>query len=166
MPYSARFSATDNLILHLNSILPSISDPAMVANYAGFLSVSSVTVFELAIKDIFIDFASKKNKVFGSFVYNYFERINGRIKLEELRGNLIKRFGQKYLDRFDRKLKQEENRLMRTSHLSISTDYGNLITCRHGYIHNGTPTLTLTEVVKSYNSGKQIIQCLNYTMRF
>ena len=96
MPYSNRFISTDNLITHLSSVVSTITDAAVLANYAGFLSVSAVTVYELAIRDIFCDFASKKHTVFGSFVENHFRRINGRIKIKSLRDEHVKQFGEKY----------------------------------------------------------------------
>ena len=81
MPYTDKFIATDNLIIHLSSVVSTITDATVLASYAGFLSVSAVTDYELAIKDIFNEFASKKNKVFGSFVQSHFKRINGKIKI-------------------------------------------------------------------------------------
>ena len=68
MSYTDRFIATDNLISHLNTIVGTITDPAIQANYAGFLSVSSVTVYELAIKDIFNEFAS--NQILYPLIFN------------------------------------------------------------------------------------------------
>ena len=165
MPYTARFIATDNLLIHLSTMIGTISDPAIQADYAGFLSVSGVTVFELAIKDIFIEFALKKNKVFGTFIDSHFEKINGRIKLDDLKKSHIKQFGEKYLKKFNKKLQEEEKRFFSTSSISIISDYGNLITCRHDYVHKGSPTLTIGEVIRSYQNGKEVIHCLNFAMK-
>lgn len=165
MSYTDRFIATDNLISHLNTIVGTIADPAIQANYAGFLSVSSVTVYELAIKDIFNEFASKKNKVFGNFIERYFEKLNGRIKIDDLKGIHIKRFGDKYLRKFNTKLQLKENNVFATSRISITNAYTNLIMCRHKYVHNGSPTLTINEVIAYYNSGKEVIHCLDDAMK-
>lgn len=165
MLYTDRFIATDNLISHLRTIIPTITDTAILADYAGFLSVSSVTVYELAIKDIFIEFASKKHNVFGTVIEKHFERLNGRIQIESLRGEHIKIFGDKYLNKFKHKLKSKESIFLSTSKISISTCYGNIITCRHKYVHGGTPTLTMNEVIHCFNNGKEVIHCLNETMK-
>ena len=85
MAYNDRFRSTDKLVTHLSTIINGIIDSEIQASYAGFLSVSATTVYELAIKDIFNEFALKKNKVFGSFVENHFNRINGRIKIGDLK---------------------------------------------------------------------------------
>lgn len=165
MPYTDRFIATDNLIVHLSSVIGSITDASILASYAGFLSVSAVTVYELAIKDIFNEFAKKKNKVFGSFIENHFGRINGRIKLNELKDQHVKRFGDKYFKRFQKKLDEKENLNLISFHVSIEALYTNLIQCRHDFVHKGAPTLTVNEVISSYNFGKEVIHSLNEAMK-
>jgi len=165
MPYTDRFRATDSLITHLKTVIVTITDEEIKANYAGFLSVSAITVYELAIKDIFSEFALKKNKVFGTVIERYFKRLQGRIGLDDLKGNHIKLFGDKYLRKFNNKLTIKENRIFATSRISISAEYGNLINCRHKYVHTGSPTLTINEVMEDFQSGKEIIHCLNEAMK-
>lgn len=165
MSYTDRFVATDNLIPHLQTVAATLTDAAIIANYAGFLAVSSVTVYELAIKDIFIEFAGKKHRVFGNVIQEHFERLNGKIKIESLKGEHVKLFGDKYLKRFKEKLSLQEHHVLRSSRISISADYTNLITCRHNYVHRGSPTLTMNEVINCYHNGKQVIQCLYESMR-
>jgi hypothetical protein len=164
MPYSDRFIDTDNLLSHLSTVVPTITDPALLSRYAGFLSVSAITVYELAIKDIFNEFAKKKNKSFGNFVEKHFSKINGRISLDDLRGQHIKPFGEKYLKQFDNKIIAEELNTLTTSKISMKESYKNLITCRHQFVHGGAPTLTYKEVVDNYQYGKQVIECLNLAM--
>lgn len=165
MAYVDRFLATNNLIVHLKTVIGTIADPAIIANYAGFLSVSCVTVYELAIKDIFSEFASKKNKVFGTFIEKHFAKINGRIKIDDLRGTHVKLFGDKYLERFCKKLQKRESEIFTASRVSIITVYGNLVVCRHQYVHAGAPTLTISEVMDSYENGKEVIHCLSDSMK-
>lgn len=165
MPYQNRFTATDNLIAHLNPIINSISDSAIKANYAGFVSVSAVTVYELAIKDIFIEFAKKKNIVFGNFIEEHFRNINGRIKIDHLKGQHIKAFGSKYLSKFETKLKTKEQIVLNSTRKSMIADYNNLIICRHKYVHGGSPTLTISEVFNNYQNGKNVIHALYEAMQ-
>jgi hypothetical protein len=165
MHYTDRFIATDKLIAHLKTVIGTITDTAIKANYAGFLSVSGVTVYELAIKDIFNEFASKKHKVFGTVIEKHFEKLNGKIKIEHLKGEHVKLFGDKYLERFSLMLKRKENSIMSTSRISISANYGNLILCRHKYVHAGYPTLTIDEVIDCYKNGQEVIHCLYEVMK-
>lgn len=166
MPYTDKFVPTDNLITQLSPIIAGVADPLVRASYAGFLSVSAITVYELAIKDIFIDFADKKHGVFGTVIENHFSRINGQIKISELRGKHISLFGGKYLKRFDKEFKRKENAsLAGTPSISLTAQYSNLIICRHQFVHGGAPTLTANEVMDAYNYGKEVIHCLNFAMR-
>ena len=165
MSYQNRFVSTDNLIAHLNPFVNTITDQAIKANYAGFLSVSAVSVYELAIKDIFIEFAQKKNNIFGNFVEKHFSRINGKINIKDLKNEHIPQFGKNYHDKFEKKLKNREQIIYNTSRKNVRSDYSNLILCRHNYVHGGTPTLTFQEVLDSYQIGKEVIHSLHETMQ-
>jgi hypothetical protein len=166
MPYADKFVPTDNLIDQLNPIIAGVVDPTVRISYAGFLSVSAVTVYELAIKNVFIDFAIKKNSIFGLVIENHFSKLNGRIKFSELRGTHIKQFGEKYLKRFDKDFKRKEDiSLAAVVPISLMSQYNNLILCRHQFVHNGAPTLTINEVIDCYNQGKEIIHSLNFAMQ-
>ena len=165
MAYTDRFISTDYLITNLSPYLATVHDAGVLASYAGFLSVSSVTVYELAIKDIFGDFALKKNKVFGHYIEKHLSRINGRIKLDDLKSSQIKTFGAKYLLKFDKSVNIKEATFLISHGRSLKSSYSNLITCRHEFVHQGNPTLTITEVIDSYNLGKEIIHSLNESMK-
>jgi len=165
MSYQDRFIATDGLIAHLKPFVNTITDTAIIANYAGFLSVSAVTVYELAIKDIFIEFAAKKNKVFGDFVDIHFSRINGQIKLQDLKNVHVKHFGEKYFTKFEANLKKRETIVLSTTRKDMRSSYSNLILCRHAYVHKGFPTLTFKEVLDNYAIGKDVIHSLSDAMK-
>lgn len=165
MLYTDRFIGTDNLHKHLASVISTITDQEIQAHYAGFLSVSSVTAYELAIKDIFFEFAKKKNKVLANVIMTHFNQTNGRIKIKHLRDQHIKLFGDKYVAKFNRILDIKENSFFKTAKVSITTSYIDLITCRHKYVHQGTPTLTLNEVINYYVTAKEVIHCLNNAMQ-
>jgi len=128
--------------------------------------VSAVTVYELAVKDIFIAFASQKNSVFGSFTAEYCSRMNGKIKREDLEKDFIKRFGSKYMKRFQKKIEECEKTSLRISGISVKACYSNLITWRNQFAHEGvlSTTATYDEVKKSYQQGKMIIDCLAQTL--
>ncbi len=167
MAYSNHFKLADDMISHLNSVISGITDPFITSRYVGFVAVAAVTVYELAIKEIFCEFAKKKHKVFGDFVSKYFERISGRIKLANIRDNYIGKFGDKYLDRFNKKIEKMDQKSIREKKGSIISAYTNIIVWRNEYAHAGKipSTATYEEVTKSYSHGKTIIDCLAETMR-
>jgi hypothetical protein len=163
MSYVDRFKATDDLITHLQTVIPIVTDERLKSEYAGFLSANAVTVYELAIKDIFITFAERKNSAFGIFVEKYFYQINGRIRIDDIKG-YVKSFGEKYFNKFNKKLEKKNKALLGVCN-NIKAIYSNLIICRHNYIHANNPTMTFNEVVEGYQLGKEIINVLNETMQ-
>ncbi len=165
MPYTDRFISTDNLITNLSPNIATITNSAILASYAGFLSVSSITVYELAIKDIFSDFATRKHLVFGHFVEKYLSKINGRIQIKDLKSGQVKAFGNKYLQKFEISLNNKETIFLASHGRSLKSSYGNLITCRHEFVHQGNPTLTVAEVIDNYNLGKEVIHSLFDSMK-
>ena len=167
MAYRNHFKLADDMISHLNSVTGGITDFFVTSRYVGFVAVAGVTVYELAIKEIFSEFAQKKHKVFGNFVDKHFDRINGRIKLEVIRENYLPRFGDKYLQRFERKIKKADERSIRAREGSIKAAYGNIITWRNEFAHEGKipSTPTYADVTKAYYTGKAVIDCLAETMR-
>lgn len=166
MTYLDHFQLADDYIVHLDTVMDSIADPFIKSRYTGFLAVSAVTVYELAIKTIFVEFAEKKHKVLGNFTNAYFERINGRIRTRDLKNKYIVKFGDKYLKKFNIKLEKKERDVLRREGSSVKASYGNIITWRNKFAHEGKipSTPTYEEVRKSYMTGKHVIECLAESM--
>ena len=136
-----------------------------VRQYSGFGAGRGWSGYELGIRTIFLEFASKKNKVLGQFVEAHFERLNGRIKLANLKDDYVRRFGPSYVKRFIKLLDVEEANVLRASGASMRSSYGNLIEWRHEFAHKGSVTnATFAEVVASYALGKKLIGCLAAAM--
>lgn len=165
MSYSSRFSLADDFVSDIDSFARSHADPLAKQRLAGFLSVSAVTCYELAIKEIFFEFSRKKHAVFGCFVEDQFSRMNGRIKISEIKAKAGK-FGGKYKERFTRLLAKEERESLRSGCGSVESAYSNLIIWRHTFTHDGAihSLRTYEETVESYNKGKVIIECLAKAM--
>jgi len=167
MAYQDHFKLADDMISHLDSVVGGITDSFVTSRYVGFVAVAAVTVYELAIKEIFFEFALKKHKVFGDFVYKYFERISGRIRLAIIKDEYIKKFGDKYLERFNKKIEKMDKKSIREKNGSIISAYNNIIVWRNEFAHAGKipSTATYEEVTKAYSYGKAIIDCLAETMQ-
>ncbi len=166
MTYTDHYRLADDVIRHLDPIVSGITDPFLTSRYSGFVAVAAVTVYELAIKDIFIEFAEKKHKVLAEFTRSYFDRINGKIKVTVLQDEYVSRFGVKYVQRFKKKLALAEKTSLQINRVSIRSSYGNVITWRNQFAHEGqmATTVTYPEVIKSYQAGKEVIRCLAETM--
>jgi len=167
MAYTDHFLLADEYINHLDDVIDTISDFFIKSRNTGFLAVSAVTVFELAIKTIFIEFAEKKHKVLKNFTTAYFERINGRIKTKVIKEEYVAKYGNKYVKQFEKYLKIKETEILRAEGASISAAYANIVTWRNQFAHEGTipTTATYEEVKKAYYLGKHIIECLAVAMR-
>ena len=166
MSYKVHFSHADEVIKHLSSILPSVNDPFLKAKYVGFVSVAAVTVYELAIKSIFLDFSKNENKILNCFTEKYFERINGRIKIKAIQDDYLTKFGDIYLNSFNKEIEISKINFLKTNKRDFQSAYKNLIEWRHQFAHQGTinTTATFEEVVQAYEDGKFVIECLASVM--
>jgi len=157
MTYSDKFKAADELIECMRSIL-SKEDPETQSKFAGALSVSAVTVYELAIKDILIEYATIRHEDFGYFITKYLKRLNGRIKLSDLKSE-IDNYGSSIKAKFETEINKVEE-----SDSGIQSCYNNLILCRHSYVHRGQVTLSMPECIEDFEKGKKIIRALYNAM--
>lgn len=166
MPYYDHYTLADDVISHLDLTMSEISDPFIQSRYIGFVAVIAVTVYELSIKDIFCEFGEKKHKVLGAFTRSYFDRINGRIKIDIIRNEYIKKFGNKYVEKFKEKLDNSEQYWLRTQRVSIKSSYNNIIEWRNEFSHEGKipSTVTYDEITRSYKIGKEVIKCVAESM--
>ncbi len=167
MAYTDHYKLADDVIAHLNTTIGGILDPFILSRYVGFVAIAAVTVYELAIKEIFISFAEKKHRVLGEFTRNYFDKINGRIKTSVIRDEYVKSFGDKYVQRFNQKINIVERLNLNNAHVSVMSSYGNVVTWRNQFVHQGQmpSTVTYYEIIQSYQVGKAVIECLADTMR-
>lgn len=167
MAYHDHFRLADDMIAHLDTVVGAIADPFVASRYVGFVSVVAVTVFELAIKDIFCEFGDKKHSVLGTFTRSYFDRINGNISLDTIRREYTKRFGNKYVEKFKKKLDNADTSRLRVDGVSVKSSYSNVITWRNEFAHAGRipSTVTYEEMTKAYEAGKEVIRCLAEAMQ-
>jgi hypothetical protein len=166
MPYAGQFAHADAVMAHLATLLPTLGNPQLEQKYVGFASVAAATVYELAVKDIFTEFASKKHKVFEEFVKGSFSRINGRIQADAIKGEYVQRFGIKYASRYEKQLQKKRDAFLRANRRDFLIAYQNILTWRHKFVHTGQPptTATFAEVFQAYEDGKNLLHCLAASM--
>lgn len=167
MAYHDHFKIADDFIAHLDTALVPVADPFIRSRYVGLVSVSAVTVFKLAVKEIFCTFGEKKHKVLGNFVNKYFEKLNGQIGRDRIEKKYLAYFGDKYAKRFGALVDNAEFACLKTDHVSIKASYSNLLTWRNGFAHEGIipAHATYDEVKKSYVYGRRLIDCLAEAMK-
>lgn len=166
MAYIDHFKLADDYIAHLDISIGIIADPFIRSRYVGFVAVSAVTVYELAIKDIFLEFSGKKHKVPGNFAQKYFDRINGQIGRDRIEQKYLPLFGEKYPERFRSKLERLELATLKADKVSVKASYSNLLTWRNKFAHEGIipANATFDEVKRSYKYGCRLIDCLSQSL--
>jgi hypothetical protein len=166
MTYTERFVLVEDYLAHVDPMMAGIADPFVEARYTGFIATSAVTAYELAIKDIFYAFADKKHVVLGDVTRARFFRLNGKIKLDDLKKEHVRMFGVKYFNRFTKNLEKTENQYVIAHNKSPKAAYNNVITWRHQFVHEGTlpNTTNYAEIKEQYNAGKEVVHCLFRSM--
>ena len=164
--YVQRFNDADRFLSHLDSMIAHVHDPLVRQQYVGYVSVSAVTAYELAFKDIIFKFSEKKHRALGELTRSMFEKVNGQIKLSDIKKRHIIRFGEKYTQRFNSILLERESNSLKERSISIVSSYGNIITWRHDFAHTGKApsTTTYEEVKRAYQVGKEVFSCLEAAM--
>lgn len=164
MAYGDHFRLVTDVTAHLDLQASSI-DAFLQSRYTGFFAVASAAVLELALKDIVISFAQRNHSLFGDYVAAKYERINGRIGLDDIRKDHIAPFGQSYLESFKERVTSTERYFLKRKGISIKSSYTNLLTCRHAFAHEGSTTsMTYPEVKQGFSSGKIVMWCLAKTL--
>jgi hypothetical protein len=166
MPSTLNFSHADAIVSNLNSLVSPALNPLIAAQYAGFVTVAAVCVYEMAVKEIFMNFADLKHPILGSMTRETFERINGRVIYKTIKDEYVPKFGSKYSTKFAAQISRNSKNFLRLNGRDIISAYNNIITWRNEFVHAGQipATATYAEVVRSYEDGKEVIKCLNEAM--
>ena len=166
MDFEDRFKLADEYLDHVDTMMASIDDEFIKTRYFGFVAVSAVTAYELAIKDIIYTFCDLKHRALGQLARSRFEKLNGQIKIADIRDRHVSCFGSKYKKRFIKELEMAEAEALEGRTGSIKSSYGNLIVWRHNFVHEGEwpSTATYTDIRRSYMHGKSLIRCIDRAM--
>jgi hypothetical protein len=164
--FEGRFVQADEFLNHVDGLMAGLADDLVRTRYLGFIAVAAVTSYELAIKDILYLFSDKKHRALGELARSKFNRLNGQIKLVDLKERHVSCFGRKYFDRFEKKLCHREEVAQQARLGDIRTSYGNMITWRHSFVHRGEwpATATYDDVKRSYELGKEVVRALDDAM--
>lgn len=160
MSYEKHYKLVDDVTHHFDEVTKSI-DAFIESRYVGFFAVASISVIELAYKEIVIDFATKAHPTFGTFFSSHYERLNARVKLKHINDDL-KRLGGSFHTRFNKLLDRVQIYQIRQHSFSVKDAYASLITCRHDFSHEGSipENMSYNDVKKGYRAGKIILACL------
>lgn len=164
MTYELNFHLIDDVITHLDGAVAT-ADPFTASRYVGFYSVSAATVIELSVKNIIVSFAKSNHPVFGGYVSSKYEKLNAKVSLADLDGHIAP-FGRIYRERFKKLLDRVERINLKKSRSSLKSSYGNLLSCRHQFAHEGVvpSNSTYAEVKRGFEAGKVVLACLQKSL--
>lgn len=164
MPYKRHYKLVDDVTDHFDEVTQGI-DPFIGSRYVGFFAVASVSVIELAYRQIIVDFATNAHPTFGAFFSEHYKRTNARVKFEDISKDL-KRLGGNYHARFWKILERVQNYEIRRNSFSVKDSYSSLIQCRHDFAHEGAipQNIGYADVKGGYRAGKIVLACLAKTL--
>lgn len=165
MAYQDHFRLVDDVSTHFDGAVNSV-DPFLQSRYAGFYAVASAAVVELALKEIVVQFAQENHPLFGEYVANNYERINGRVNLSQIHSEHLKHFGQKFQRRFKNLLLRVDRYYIVNHGYSVKHSYEALFTCRHQFAHEGSvpDSSGYADIKRGYEAGKVVLACLAKTL--
>lgn len=165
MTYKSHFHLIDDVSSHLDGVVATV-DAFTKSRYVGFYAVSATTVIELSVKSIITDFAASHNKILGSYISEKYRKLNAKVSIEDLNSHILP-FGLGYKQKFKLLLDEVEDAELRERRSSIKSTYGNLLSCRHQFSHEGKiPTnSTYEEVKRGFEASKSVLHCLSEAMK-
>ena len=143
------FDESDSYMKHVAKAIQDLNDDAISTRYVGFVAITAVTTYEIAIKKILIEFAHKTNSTLGNFASKHFEKLNARIDRDEI-GQYLSYFGDSYKEDFKNAIDSAE--AQKANEGSIKASFSNLLTWRHEFVHAGTlpNQATFKEAITAY----------------
>ena len=166
MHYTDHFALADQYFNHVDQTISGL-DEFLKSRYIGFASISAVTVYELAIKEIIYRFCDHKHKVLSHISRKQFEKINARVRLDHLRSDYLSFFGDKYEKKFCMIIEKRERDILKSAGKHIRSMYSNIIITRNEFAHAGiiSSTNTYEEVRERYSYGKYVIECFDLALQ-
>jgi len=155
------FVDSDSFIQYIEDIVRNIQDDYVTSRYVGFIATTAVTVYEVAIKKLLIEFARSQHPMLGNFISSELEKFNARINTKQIKESYLNRFGAEYSDSFKSLLNAKESELIKGG--SITQSYANIIGWRNRFLHTGRvpENPTFDETVKAYKLGKEVVYVLS-----
>lgn len=133
------------------------------AQVCGYLSVIAVREFEIQIRNLLVSFATRCHGNFGHYVARDFEKLNGRIMIDDL-GDKLNRFDATAHQKFVRLHQQATARSLATHKLDAVNGYNSVILNRHEFVHKGNLTLSLDEARRYIELSPSVIACVEQAL--
>lgn len=159
---NAHFSKISELVDEMNTFVPQDDNKKIQfrANLAGLLVVSISATYETCVKETLCEYAHRHHILFGGFADRNYEKINSRIRIDDLR-RYCDLFGDSISCKFKATYRKKRERIRRTTGFDIEQRYSQLFSWRNDFAHGGIRNTTIEEVYSSHNIAKRVMYIFN-----
>lgn len=163
-----QLSEIKEIILLINNYVPvgSPKNDSFRAELAGLLIVSTVAIYENCIREIIIEYAEKKHPDFARYVEREYERLDSRIKLQDLFKYASKLGDSQLVSKFKSELMKASGRVSNDNTINIDNLekseivklYHQVLKARHAFAHARRKNInTIEEAYKFHCKARFII---------
>ncbi|MDE8347983.1 MAG: HEPN domain-containing protein [Acidocella sp.] len=158
------FLELDKLVAKINSFVPADDKYRSVefrADLAGLLVVAIASTYETCVKEILYEHANRHHLSFGNFTLRNYERLNSRVKVNDLQ-KYCELFDPTIKARFKERLVTKKRCLLDRIGANIETSYEQILSWRHDFAHAGVRATTIEEATKTHMLGKRVLYIFDY----
>lgn len=153
------FSKIDELVLQINKNVPPDDAFASVqfrSDLAGLLVVAMAATYETCVKEVLCSYAGGKHGSFGDFASRNYEKLNSRIKVQQL-CEYCALFDPEIKKKFNNKLKESKAKILIRTGTNIETSYGQILAWRHDFAHAWNRNTTIEEAAMTHRAAKRVL---------
>jgi len=158
----SHFAKINELIVEIQDIVPDGSYKMVKfrADLAGLLVVAITATYENCVKEILCEYANKKHVAFGKFATRNFEKLNSKIRINDLE-RYCSIFDPDIKIRFRKNLARTKSKILNRVGKNIEDSYMQLLAWRHAFAHAHIQQTTIEEAVSYFVLSKRIIYILD-----
>ena len=121
-----------------------------------YLLILICSNYEKRIREMIIERVKRTNDMdLVSFVDKTYRSSQRSLRISDIRGNLLRRFSENCLAKFDKKIEPNNDPAIK---------YSNIVENRHAAAHGGKVNMTFSELVNSYKIAEAVIYSLSEIM--
>lgn len=152
------FNKIDKLLKEIESLVPNenVSLVQFRSDLAGLLVVAIAATYENCVKEILYEHANQYHIAFGDFAYRNFERLNSKIKVNNLE-DYCKLYNDSIFNEFRKNIKTKKSLILQKTRKNIVQSYEQILNWRHDYAHALISNITIEDAAAMHLLGKRVI---------
>lgn len=153
------FRKVSDLIEEINNNVPANGGYGVVqirADLAGLLVVAIAATYETCVKEVIVNYASKKHVSFAAFASRNYEKLNSRIQVNDLK-KYCELCDPEIQSNFKNFLKKRKDILAERTGQDIEKSYKQILDWRHGFAHAWARNTTIEEAQKTHLAAKRVL---------